>query len=82
MPDKLKQQEYIEIFISKLKNKYQEVNFGYVYNEESNIYDIWHDNYTLQFENLNFLKNVGLLIKDILYNNEIFNISFGYDFTK
>lgn len=82
MPDILKQQDYIEKFISELKNRYPEVNFGYSYDEDCKLFDIWHDSDTLQFENQNFLEQVGLLIKNILYDNEIYNISFGFDFLK
>lgn len=76
------QNEFISKFISEVKSKYPDLVIGYDYNEEDEIFDIWHNSKTLQFEDKEFLKTVGVLIKDILYNNGIFNISFSYDYSK
>lgn len=76
------QNESISQFISEVKSKYPDLVIGYEYNDEDETFDIWHNSKTLQFENKEFLKTVGVLIKDILFNNGIFNISFGYDYAK
>lgn len=76
------QKECIEKFIRELKNKYYDIGIGYVYNEDEDLFDIWHNNKELQFSNKGFLKFVGKLLKEIIYSQGIYNISFGYDYTK
>ena len=76
------QKECIEKFIMELKSKYYDINIGYIYNEDEDLFDIWHNNKELQFSNKDFLKFVGELLKEIVYSQGIYNVSFGYDYTK
>ncbi len=74
--------EYIEQFIAEFKKEYPLVTIDYFYDDDNDMFDIWHDDRTLQFENKDFLKRIGTFIKDIFYANDIFNVSFGYDYEK
>jgi|GEM_PF-4160518 len=76
------EKKYIDRFIYEFNKVYPMVKVDYSYDSESEIFDIWHDNSNMQFENKDFLKQVGTLIKGILYDNGVFNISFGYDYSK
>ena len=76
-------EKFIIEFIEKLKLRYSELIIGYEYNEEEDQYCIWHTNKYLQFSGTNeFLNYSGNLLKTVLYNNNIYNISFGYDYRK
>lgn len=70
----------IDEFVIKIKEKYPELVVGYVYYEDEDEYDIWHTDSDLQFSDKDFAKFSGILIKEIFYDNDIYNISFGYDF--
>ena len=74
--------KYIEEFISSIKKKYDKLVIGYDYDEEEDVYDIWHNSENLQYNDTDFLYFVGSLIKEKLYKNDIFNFSFGYDYYK
>lgn len=76
------QKECIEKFIKELKSKYYDISIGYIYNENEDLFDIWHNNKDLQFSNKDFLKFVGKLLKEVIYSQGIYNVSFGYDYTK
>jgi hypothetical protein len=76
------EKKYVDKFIYEFNKTYPSVKIDYSYDAECEIFDIWHDSSSLQFENKDFLKQVGMLIKNILYDNEVFNISFGYDYSK
>lgn len=76
------QHEVVKRFIVELKTKYSEINIEYCYSEEDDIFDIWHDSKELQFEDKDFMKCVGVLLKDFLYSKGVYNISFGYDYAR
>jgi len=82
MFDNAKAQDFIVKFINEFKKEYPTVIIDFAYDDELDIFDIWHDSYDFQFKDQRFLSKVGILIKDILYANEIFNISFGYDYLR
>ncbi|QXE18379.1 hypothetical protein [Clostridium sp. 001] len=75
-------EDLIKVFIKSIKQKYSNIIIDYDYDEDEDIYDIWHNNETLQFENESFLDFVGSKMKEIFYNNDMFNFSFGYDYFK
>lgn len=76
-------EKYIIKFIEKLKTQYPELIIDYEYNEEEDQYKIWHTNREIQSSNTNnFLDYCGNLLRTILYNNNIYNFSFGYDYYK
>jgi len=72
----------IETFISKVKEKYPSVMIGYEFCSETGEYDIWHTDSRLQFEDQDFLKYVGKLMQEILFDNNLFEFCFGYDHLK
>jgi len=72
----------IEKFILKVKERYPHLNIGYDYCSETDEYDIWHIDPQLQFEDKDFIKFVGRLMKEILFDNNVFDFSFGYDHLK
>lgn len=82
MTIKTQVEEYIRKFISEIKKQYPDIIINYSYDDETKLFDIWHNNRVLQFENKDFLIYVGTLIKKILYANNIYNFSFGYDYIK
>ncbi|PKM89540.1 MAG: hypothetical protein CVU87_05165 [Firmicutes bacterium HGW-Firmicutes-12] len=72
----------IEEFISKIKEQYQDLIVEYTYCNETNEYEIWHNDKRLQYENKNFMDFIGKRMNDILFVNNVFNFSFGYDHIK
>jgi hypothetical protein len=70
----------IDTFIAKLKERYCDLDIGYDYDAATDQYNIWHTDSELQFKNNDFLAFTGTLIVDLFYRNDIFNISFGYDY--
>jgi len=70
---------YVNKFILKVKDKYPDIIIEYNYNEDR-IFDIRHNNRALQFGDKEFSNYIGALIRDMFFNNNIFNISFGYDY--
>lgn len=72
----------IEQFIAKIKGSYPNLIIDFDYNLETDEYDVWHLDSKLQFEDEAFVKYVGQLMQEILFDNGIFNFSFGYDHLK
>ncbi|MGI6533545.1 MAG: hypothetical protein ACOX23_02860 [Peptococcia bacterium] len=72
----------IETFISKVKEKYPSLIIDYEFCSETGEYDIWHTDSRLQFEDHDFLKYVGKLMQEILFDNNLFEFCFGYDHLK
>lgn len=70
----------INDFKEKIKVKYPELYIGYSYNADEDYYHIWHTNSHLQFEDDDFLKLIGGLIRECFYSKDIYNFSFGYDY--
>ena len=69
----------IENFIESIKEKYN-IKINWEYDEVYDCYDIWHTNDRLQFEDDEFMSFVGQLVRDIFYNNNVYNIGFGYKY--
>jgi hypothetical protein len=76
-------EKYIIEFIEKITAQYPELKIDYEYNEEEDYYRVRHTNKYLQFGNTTeFLNHSGNLLRTILYDNNIYNFSFGYDYDK
>ena len=76
-------EKYIIKFIEKIKIQYPELIIEYEYDEKEDQYKIWHTNREIQSSNTNdFLDYCGNSLRTILYNNNIYNFSFGYDYYK
>jgi len=74
-------EKHIIRFIEKLKSQYPELIVDYKYNKEEDQYKIWHTNREIQSSNTNdFLDYCGNLLRIVLYNNNIYNFSFGYNY--
>lgn len=73
---------YVDDFIGKIKERYPNLTVGYEYDEEDDIYRIWHNDENIQQSNIKFKKYAGAMIKELFYKKGIFNISFGYDYDK
>ncbi|MDD2433486.1 MAG: hypothetical protein PHX01_07365 [Clostridia bacterium] len=63
----------IEKFISGVKERYPRLIIGYDYCSETEEYNIWHIDSKLQFEDEDFIKFVGRLMKEILLDNNVFD---------
>jgi hypothetical protein len=70
-------EERVKRLISQLKIEWDNLAIEYAYDAQ-NTWDIWHFNYRLQYNNMNFQKSVGKLIRTLFFDQGIFNISFGY----
>jgi hypothetical protein len=76
-------EKYIIKFIEKIKIQYPELIIEYEYDEKEDQYKIWHTNREIQSSNaIDFLDYCGNSLRTILYNNNIYNFSFGYDYYK
>jgi len=74
--------EYIQRFISEVKEKYPSLHIDYEYNTETNEYNIWHDDKELESNDDDFLKFAGEKAEKLLFSNDIYNFYFGYDYCK
>ena len=72
----------IELFISKIKEKYPKLYITYDYNEKDDEFEIWHNSHQLQFGTSGFVSFAGSLMVSILEDRDIYNYSFGYDYFK
>lgn len=78
----IKGEEFIQEFIKVIKDKYPDLYINYDYDLESDWFEIWHNDFAIQFDDHEFLVFTGQMIKDILCRNNIYNFSFGYDYNK
>lgn len=76
------EEKQIEYFVSRIKKLYPSLDVDFSYDEKGNQFSIWHTDPELQFNNDQFLKDIGWLIKEVLYAENIYNFSFGYDHFK
>jgi hypothetical protein len=71
-------EERVKQFISQLKKEWDNLAIEYAYDAQENTWNIWHFNYRLQYNDMDFQKSVGKLIRTLFFDQGIFNISFGY----
>lgn len=69
--------QLIQEFINSIKVKYPNLHIRYEYDLEIDEYYIWHDNWELEYKNKEFLHFVGEKAQEILFDNGIYNFSFG-----
>jgi hypothetical protein len=69
-------------FKDKITACYPELYIDFEYDSELDEYDIWHNNPELEFKDDKFIKLVGEVAREIFFNNNIYNFSFGYDYYK
>jgi len=83
---RIRGEEFIQEFIRANKDKYPDLYIDYDYDLESDWFKIWHNDFQMRFVNWSinyeFSAFIGQMIKDILYKNNIYNFSFGYDCAK
>lgn len=70
----------VERFIKLVKDKYPTISMDFHYNHDEDIFEIWYDDERLEFGDINFQLYVGNLIKEVLYDNDVFNFSFIYNY--
>ena len=80
MKDKIN--DLIKEFSSEIKKKYPNLYIEVNYDSEEDLYEVWHDNADLEYKNIQFKELVGLKAQEILFDNDIFNFYFGYDYFK
>jgi hypothetical protein len=68
--------QFVFEFIDKVKDKYPNIKINYEFNNSEHI--ITH-NYKNKLNDNEFEKYTGVLLSDIMYLNNIYNISFYYD---
>ena len=71
-------EDIVKQFITQLKTQWDNLVVEYSYDSREDVWDIWHFNYGLQYNDMNFQKSVGKLIRTLFFDQGIFNISFGY----
>lgn len=71
-------EDIVKQFISQLTIQWDDLVVEYSYDTREDVWDIWHFNYGLQYNDMNFQKSVGKLVRTLFFNQGIFNISFGY----
>ena len=79
---KINKTELIKEFIKVVNLHYPNLYIQYNYNENLDEYMIWHDNLYLEFQDSDFKKTVGKVARDILFDNDVYNFSFGYDYKR
>lgn len=80
--DKNQKEMFIKKFITEVKNNYTGyIVLGYEFDEQVQQYNIWHNRKDLQLDK-EFKTIVGKLMKEILFDNRIFDFYFGYDSEK
>ncbi len=72
----MKWKKEIESIVNKLQNEFKNVNFGYKYYEDENLYEIWYDDKSLK-NNKKFISILNKLI-DNLYDNGFYDFYFTY----
>jgi tetratricopeptide (TPR) repeat protein len=75
-------EEQIIQFKKEIQEKYSFINIGYEYNKDDDIYDIWHDNDELEFNDSEFQCFSGDLISKLFYDKNITNVFFAYDYDR
>lgn len=69
---------FLDSFIQNIKDTLDyEIVMGYDFDDNSKSYKIWHT--YVRFDDIEFKKILGKAIRDILYENEIFNFYISYD---
>ena len=79
MMDKIK---LIEKLVNKINFYYPELYIDFSYDERLDEYEIWHNNPQLEFQDSEFKRIIGQIAQDILFDNNVYNFSFGYDHYK
>jgi len=77
---KINKTELIKEFIKVVNLHYPNLYICFDYSEDLDEYMIWHDDLHLEFQDNNFKKTVGKIAHDVLFNNDVYNFSFGYDY--
>ena len=74
-------EDIVKQFVSQLTIQWDDLVVEYSYDTREDVWDIWHFNYGLQYNDMNFQKSAGKLVRTLFFNQGIFNISFGYKHT-
>lgn len=74
--------DLIKKFVVEIKNQYPALYIETCYDNEEDLYEIWHNDANLEYGDKHFKKTIGLKAQEILFNNNIFNFYFGYNHLK
>lgn len=74
--------ELIKKFVNKINFYYPELYINFSYDEGLDEYEIWHNDPQLEFQDSEFKRIIGQIAQDILFDNNVYNFSFGYDHYK
>ncbi|HHX24601.1 MAG TPA: hypothetical protein GX723_11465 [Thermoanaerobacterales bacterium] len=66
-------------FIQMMKHSYQ-LNIDFKHDPDANMLWIYHDNEKLAYETPGFQAYVGKLLREIFFDNNIYNVSFSYNY--
>lgn len=72
----------IDAFINRISLEYPLLHIEYDYDAEQDEYIIWHNDSELEFNNSTFRIFIAKLAREYLFNYNIYNFSFGYDYLK
>ncbi|MDD2476442.1 MAG: hypothetical protein PHI32_11070 [Dysgonamonadaceae bacterium] len=72
--------KYIKEFIDMVKKKYPNIIIEYNYELVEDMHWIYHNSYGLEFESSTFHTYIGGLMKKLFFANDIFNVSFCYNY--
>lgn len=77
-----KQEILIEKFINKLNSKFKDLNASYSYNFNQEEFIISHINPKYDVDNIKFMEYFSNKVVEDLYDNNVFNFSFNFDYEK
>lgn len=72
----------IKTFISEVKKDYQNIYIDYTYNQEDEVYEIWHNREDLEYSDTDFRHLTGKLLTELFLNKNIVNIYITYNHEK
>ena len=61
-------EDIVKQFITQLKTQWDNLVVEYRYDADEDVWDIWHFNYGLQYNDMNFQKAVGKLIRTLFFD--------------
>jgi hypothetical protein len=70
-------------FIETVKNEYHDLlDIDYIYDNETDMYSIWHDNREMQCSDADFAAFIVKYFREMFIDRKICNVSFSCDFEK
>lgn len=70
----------IKEFISHIEKEFGNIKIKYTYDPVEDMHWVYHNNEKLEYKNPKFQQFVGYLVKNLIFENNIFNFSFAYSY--